>query len=149
MYQPPAVPQGIPPLSLLSVPLLTTIGPGFGVYQPTVAAPGLAYCLFVYNLPPDADEGLLYRLFGPFGAISDVKVMREPSTNRCKVWRGSERRGGERMHKKIGGSIKRGKVLVCFVANNKMNQEEERCKKNEKERKKKVETLENKSHVDI
>jgi len=54
-------------------------------YQAAVAAtPSLAYCLFVYNLPPDADEGLLYRLFGPFGAISDVKIMREQTTNRCK-----------------------------------------------------------------
>ncbi len=50
-----------------------------------MAAPGLAYCLFVYNLPSDADEGLLYRLFGPFGAISDVKVVRDPTTNTCKV----------------------------------------------------------------
>lgn len=59
------------------------------MYQAAAAAaavaPALAYCLFIYNLPPDADEGLLYRLFGPFGAISDVKIMREPSTNRCKV----------------------------------------------------------------
>jgi hypothetical protein len=65
---------------------------GFGMYQPAVAAaaPALAYCLFVYNLPPDADEGLLYRLFGPFGAISDVKIMRETTTNRCKVCRRRE-----------------------------------------------------------
>lgn len=73
VYQTPgAMPQGIPDAT------------GGYMYAQQAVAPALAYCLFVYNLPPDADEGLLYRLFGPFGAISDVKIMREPSTNRCK-----------------------------------------------------------------
>lgn len=64
---------------------------GFGMYQTATAVPvaaphatPIAYCLFVYNLPSDADEGLMYRLFGPFGAISNVQVMREAGTQRCK-----------------------------------------------------------------
>lgn len=63
----------------------------FGMYQAAAAVPvaaahatPIAYCLFVYNLPSDADEGLMYRLFGPFGAISNVQVMREAGTQRCK-----------------------------------------------------------------
>jgi ELAV/HuD family splicing factor len=67
-------------------PLAAAAASGFGVYaQPAaaVAAPGLAYCLFIYNLPADGDESLLYRLFGPFGAISDVKVMRD-TNGQCK-----------------------------------------------------------------
>lgn len=42
------------------------------------------HCLFIYRLPPEADENLLYRLFGPFGAISSVKIIRELSTGNCK-----------------------------------------------------------------
>jgi len=37
-----------------------------------------SYCIFVYNLPIEGDDGLLYRLFGPFGAISQVSVGRDP-----------------------------------------------------------------------
>lgn len=72
------------------------------------AAPGApAYCLFVFNLPADADEGLLYRLFGPFGAISDVKIMRDATTNQCKVSQGGE-------------GAKLGCVFVgCLYSNNK------------------------------
>jgi len=61
-------------------------GNGYGMFPTAVqntVTPGLAYCLFVYNLPPDADEALLCRLFGPFGAISDVKIIRD-TDQRCK-----------------------------------------------------------------
>eukprot|EP01116_Phalansterium_solitarium_P003780 TRINITY_DN145_c0_g3_i1.p2 TRINITY_DN145_c0_g3~~TRINITY_DN145_c0_g3_i1.p2 ORF type:complete len:333 (+),score=107.34 TRINITY_DN145_c0_g3_i1:1600-2598(+) len=46
--------------------------------------PGSEGHLFIYHLPPDADDELLYRLFGPFGSILSVKVMRDAVTNNCK-----------------------------------------------------------------
>jgi RNA recognition motif-containing protein len=52
--------------------------------QPTVSGNQQTYCLFVYNLPPEEDDSLLYRLFGPFGAISHVKITRDPVTGTSK-----------------------------------------------------------------
>lgn len=53
----------------------------YPTYQPPVqvvpATPG-SYCVFVYNLPITGDDNLLYRLFGPFGAISQVSIGRDP-----------------------------------------------------------------------
>ncbi|XP_052475815.1 ELAV-like protein 1 isoform X1 [Carassius gibelio] len=42
------------------------------------------WCIFVYNLGQDADEGILWHMFGPFGAVTNVKVIRDFSTNKCK-----------------------------------------------------------------
>lgn len=42
------------------------------------------WCLFIYNLTPEADESLLWQMFGPFGAVADVKVIRNFKTNKCK-----------------------------------------------------------------
>ncbi|XP_061525181.1 ELAV-like protein 2 isoform X7 [Phyllopteryx taeniolatus] len=42
------------------------------------------WCIFVYNLSPDADESILWQMFGPFGAVTNVKVIRDFSTNKCK-----------------------------------------------------------------
>jgi len=42
------------------------------------------FCLFVYNLPPESDDNYLYQLFGPYGAVANVKVVRDPSSNLCK-----------------------------------------------------------------
>eukprot|EP01087_Luapelamoeba_hula_P016999 TRINITY_DN5308_c0_g1_i2.p1 TRINITY_DN5308_c0_g1~~TRINITY_DN5308_c0_g1_i2.p1 ORF type:complete len:292 (+),score=26.10 TRINITY_DN5308_c0_g1_i2:97-972(+) len=53
-------------------------------HLPQHAMNGDGFGLFVYNLPQSADEGLLYRLFGPYGGIATVKVIRELSTLRCK-----------------------------------------------------------------
>jgi len=57
----------------------------------TPAVPGVSqrdlsstYCLFVYNLPQETDESYMYQLFGPYGAIANVKVMRDMTTNLCK-----------------------------------------------------------------
>ncbi len=33
--------------------------------------------LFIYHLPPSADDALLYRLFGPYGPILSVKVVKD------------------------------------------------------------------------
>ncbi len=39
------------------------------------AATTESYCLFVFNLPKDSNESTLYRMFSPFGAIVNVKVL--------------------------------------------------------------------------
>jgi len=84
MYQTPMAPQDQMAAAAAAAAAAAPAVAFGAMYQPApVVNPGLAYCLFVYNLPPDADESLLYRLFGPFGAISEVKIMRD-ATNRCK-----------------------------------------------------------------
>lgn len=40
--------------------------------------------LYVKNLPPEADELLLYRTFSPLGALLSCKVHTDPSTGRCR-----------------------------------------------------------------
>ena len=48
--------------------------PGAGS-QPSVNGSG--WCLFVYNLAPETEENILWQLFGPFGAVQNVKVIRD------------------------------------------------------------------------
>ncbi|XP_060797643.1 ELAV-like protein 1b isoform X2 [Neoarius graeffei] len=42
------------------------------------------WCIFIYNLGQDCDEGLLWQMFGPFGAVTNVKVIRDFNTNKCR-----------------------------------------------------------------
>ncbi|KAM6913155.1 ELAV-like protein 1a isoform 3-T3 [Xenentodon cancila] len=42
------------------------------------------WCIFIYNLGQDADESILWQMFGPFGAVTNVKVIRDFNTNKCK-----------------------------------------------------------------
>lgn len=42
------------------------------------------WCVFVYNLAPETEENILWQLFGPFGAVQNVKVMRDYTTQKCK-----------------------------------------------------------------
>jgi len=42
------------------------------------------WCLFIYNLAPETEENVLWQLFGPFGAVQNVKVMRDLATHKCK-----------------------------------------------------------------
>ncbi|KAM6307859.1 uncharacterized protein O3Q21_012418 [Podargus strigoides] len=63
------------PLAIDAVPGLAGVGLG---------APGAGWCIFVYNLAPEADESVLWQLFGPFGAVTNVKVIRDFATNKCK-----------------------------------------------------------------
>ncbi|XP_068608542.1 ELAV-like protein 1a isoform X2 [Brachionichthys hirsutus] len=53
-----------------------------GVSVPGSSSSG--WCLFIYNLGQDADENMLWQMFGPFGAVSNVKVIRDFNTNKCK-----------------------------------------------------------------
>ena len=72
--------QGYSPLAgdLLANPLLAS-----AAGNPAVNGAG-GWCLFVYNLAPDTEENLLWQLFGPFGAVQSVKVIRDLQTNKCK-----------------------------------------------------------------
>ncbi|CAG0914546.1 unnamed protein product [Notodromas monacha] len=58
-----------------------TGGPG---PAPPASTPLNGFVIFVYNLAPDADESVLWQLFGPFGAVQSVKVIRDPETKQCK-----------------------------------------------------------------
>ncbi|OON23673.1 ELAV/HuD family splicing factor, partial [Opisthorchis viverrini] len=42
------------------------------------------WCIFVYNLAPETEEANLWQLFGPFGAVQTVKIIRDPTSNKCK-----------------------------------------------------------------
>ncbi|KAK2119403.1 ELAV-like protein 1, partial [Saguinus oedipus] len=53
-----------------------------GVNLPGKASSG--GCIFIYNLGQDTDEGILWQMFGPFGAVTNVKVICDFSTNKCK-----------------------------------------------------------------
>lgn len=44
---------------------------------PGNAINGSGWCIFVYNLAPETEENVLWQLFGPFGAVQSVKVVRE------------------------------------------------------------------------
>ena len=42
------------------------------------------WCIFVYNLGPDTDDHILWQLFGPFGAVQNVKIIRDVQSQKCK-----------------------------------------------------------------
>lgn len=52
--------------------------------SPQTNGTSAGWCLFVYNLAAETEENVLYRLFGPFGAVLSVKVIRDPKTNKCR-----------------------------------------------------------------
>lgn len=42
------------------------------------------WCLFVYNLAPEVEENVVWKLFGPFGAVQSVNLVKDAQTNKCK-----------------------------------------------------------------
>ena len=65
-------------------PLLMTSPQQTTPAQLPVAAQ-IGWCLFVYNLAPEtADESVLWQLFGPFGAVLSVKLVRSYPSKKCK-----------------------------------------------------------------
>ncbi len=75
-------PNGIdilPAAMAASNPLLApAVAASSGALTPT------GWCIFVYNLSPDMEEAGLWQIFGPFGAVQSVKLIRDPTTNKCK-----------------------------------------------------------------
>ena len=76
-----SVPGGLTALAALGI---TTGTPQGGHAQGGGGGGGGGWCVFVYNLPEVTEDSLLYQLFSPFGAITSVKVIREPSSGKCK-----------------------------------------------------------------
>ncbi|XP_065166027.1 ELAV-like protein 3 isoform X7 [Atheta coriaria] len=95
--------KAIPPLAAYLAPQATRRFPG-PIHHPTGrfrysplagdllansmlpgnAMNGSGWCIFVYNLAPETEENVLWQLFGPFGAVQSVKVIRDLQTNKCK-----------------------------------------------------------------
>lgn len=42
------------------------------------------WCLFVYNLAPEVEESVIWKLFGPFGAVQQVNLIKDAQTNKCR-----------------------------------------------------------------
>ncbi|XP_030195094.1 ELAV-like protein 3 isoform X7 [Gadus morhua] len=70
---------GVKRFSPITIDSMTSLA-GVNLTGPT----GAGWCIFVYNLSPEADESVLWQLFGPFGAVTNVKVIRDFTTNKCK-----------------------------------------------------------------
>lgn len=43
-----------------------------------------SWCLFVYNLAPETEEHVIWKLFGPFGAVQQVNLVKDQTTAKCK-----------------------------------------------------------------
>ena len=86
----PAAPAPPPPPPQLIQAIVTT--PGVTPTPPkSISSTSLSsavnysgWCIFVYNLGPETDESVLWQLFGPFGAVQSIKVIRDPLTQKCK-----------------------------------------------------------------
>jgi len=65
-------------------PLAGELLAGNNLLQGMTATNGSGWCIFVYNLAPETEENILWQLFGPFGAVQNVKVIRDLQTNKCK-----------------------------------------------------------------
>ncbi|XP_064360384.1 ELAV-like protein 3 isoform X2 [Dromaius novaehollandiae] len=66
------------------LPALAVEAAAPGLAAAAAAGPGGGWCLFVYNLAPEADESVLWQLFGPFGAVTGVRVVRDGATSKCR-----------------------------------------------------------------
>ncbi|CAF1991066.1 unnamed protein product [Rotaria magnacalcarata] len=51
---------------------------------PSADIASVGWCIFVYNLAPETEESILWQLFGPFGAVQNVKIIRDFQTQKCK-----------------------------------------------------------------
>merc|ERR1719433_2289578 len=61
-------------------PLAGDLLAGGSLLSGMAATNGSGWCIFVYNLAPETEENILWQLFGPFGAVQNVKVIRDLQT---------------------------------------------------------------------
>lgn len=61
-------------------------GATYGLAAAAVAQQAIqqGWCVFVYNIGQDCQDELLYQLFAPFGAITQVRVIRDFNTGKSK-----------------------------------------------------------------
>jgi len=86
-FSPYGLPTGLPlDLNLKEgySPLTGDLLAGQSLLPGMAATNGSGWCIFVYNLAPETEENILWQLFGPFGAVQNVKVIRDLQTNKCK-----------------------------------------------------------------
>jgi len=86
-FSPYGLPAGLPlELGLKEgySPLTGDLLAGQSLLPGMAATNGSGWCIFVYNLAPETEENILWQLFGPFGAVQNVKVIRDLQTNKCK-----------------------------------------------------------------
>ncbi|XP_013105304.1 protein elav isoform X2 [Stomoxys calcitrans] len=69
---------------MLDVMLPNGLGAAAAAATSLASGPGGAYPIFIYNLAPETEESSLWQLFGPFGAVQSVKIVKDSSTNQCK-----------------------------------------------------------------
>lgn len=84
-FSPYGLPTGLPlDLNLKEgySPLAGDLLAGNPILSGTGSMNGSGWCIFVYNLAPETEENILWQLFGPFGAVQNVKVIRENQTNK-------------------------------------------------------------------
>lgn len=72
-------------------------------------------CMFIYHLPPEANESDLYQLFTLYGTVISTKVMRDPETGESKGYgfvNVSKRDEADRAIEAINGKPLWGKFLA-------------------------------------
>ncbi|XP_054729194.1 protein elav isoform X2 [Anastrepha obliqua] len=69
---------------MLDVMLPNGLGATAAAASALASGPGGAYPIFIYNLAPETEEASLWQLFGPFGAVQSVKIVKDQTTNQCK-----------------------------------------------------------------
>lgn len=87
VYVPTSAPQPVAPPVSASTSATATTTTAATTAAATAAGAGAipADCnLFVYNLPENADDALLVRLFSPYGSVVSVRVQRDKLTHAPK-----------------------------------------------------------------
>jgi len=93
--QNPALSNSLPTTPVTSVAPVPTLVQPQGVVTTTTPPTSISnsslssinysgWCIFVYNLGPETDESVLWQLFGPFGAVQSVKIIRDLQSQKCK-----------------------------------------------------------------
>ncbi|XP_076463284.1 ELAV-like protein 1 isoform X3 [Babylonia areolata] len=75
---------GILPNTILPPTLTTAAAAASNTTTTPAPLNSTGWCIFVYNLAPDTEDSVLWQLFGPFGAVQSVKVIRDYTSGKCK-----------------------------------------------------------------